>query len=149
MIPVIDLFAGAGGLGEGFSAFLDEDISPFGLKLAMEKDDEACRTLEVRAFFRKFSAGNVPHEYYRLLKGEIGINTLFRKHPDEARAARNEVRCVELGATDTAESTIDMWIERALGNSTRWVLTGGPPCQAFSIAGRGRNRAVPGYVPED
>lgn len=149
MIPVIDLFAGAGGLGEGFSAFTDDCVSPFCLKLSMEKDEEACRTLEVRAFFRRYSAGNVPHDYYRFLKGEIGLNTLFRKHPDEARAACNEVRCVELGATDTAESTIDMWIERALGDSARWVLTGGPPCQAYSIAGRGRNRAVPGYVPED
>lgn len=149
MIPVIDLFAGAGGLGEGFSAFTDDGVPPFGLKLSVEKDEAACRTLELRAFFRKFSVGNVPRDYYRFLKGEIDTRTLFTNHPDEARAAHSEVRCVELGAVDTGASTIDMWIERTLGDSNHWVLAGGPPCQAYSIAGRGRNRAVPGYVPED
>lgn len=149
MIPVIDLFAGAGGLGEGFSAFTDGNAHPFGLKLSMEKDEAACRTLELRAFFRKYPSGNVPRDYYRFLKGEIGLSTLFRNHPHEARAAHSEVRRVELGAIDTAASTIDMWIECTLRDSAHWVLAGGPPCQAYSIAGRCRNRTVPGYVPED
>src|SRR5690606_2385499 len=35
------------------------------------------------------------------------------------------------------------------GHSGAWGLIGGPPCQAYSLVGRSRNRGVSGYVPED
>ena len=46
-IPVIDLFAGPGGLGEGFSACCDQDSAPrFRVALSIEKEGHAHRTLE-------------------------------------------------------------------------------------------------------
>jgi DNA (cytosine-5)-methyltransferase 1 len=41
-IPVIDMFAGPGGLGEGFSSLRDETGNPiFKLCLSIEKDPSA------------------------------------------------------------------------------------------------------------
>jgi site-specific DNA-cytosine methylase len=54
-IPVIDLFAGPGGLGEGFSALTPPGGSPvFRMRLSIKKDPVAHKTLELRAFFRQF-----------------------------------------------------------------------------------------------
>ena len=50
-IPIIDLFAGPGGLGEGFSSVLDEKGNrTFQIKLSIEKDPYAHQTLRLRSF---------------------------------------------------------------------------------------------------
>ncbi|MDW8260882.1 MAG: hypothetical protein RMJ35_00005, partial [Phycisphaerales bacterium] len=52
-VPVIDVFAGPGGLGEGFATATDErGRHPFDVRLSIEKDPVACRTLLLRSFFR-------------------------------------------------------------------------------------------------
>ena len=54
-VKIIDLFAGPGGLGEGFSAYEDEDGNhPFSIAVSVEKEPSAHKTLQLRAFFRKF-----------------------------------------------------------------------------------------------
>src|SRR4051794_1693510 len=70
-IPVIDLFAGPGGLGEGFSAFYLENSCDFQVRLSVEKDFDAFQTLRLRTFFRQFPPGHAPHEYYSVLRGEL------------------------------------------------------------------------------
>jgi DNA (cytosine-5)-methyltransferase 1 len=52
--------------------------------------------------------------------------------------AYNEARCAELGKDDSRD--IDRWIREALHGAPDWVLIGGPPCQAYSLAGRSRMR---------
>ena len=55
MIPIIDIFAGPGGLGEGFSSLVnDANERAFKIKLSIEKEPHAHRTLQLRAFFRQF-----------------------------------------------------------------------------------------------
>ena len=85
---VVDLFAGPGGLGEGFSAFSpDGDDYPFRIEMSVEKEQSAHKTLELRAFFRQFRSG-VPDQYYRYLRGEISRLQLFEDFPQQrARAA--------------------------------------------------------------
>lgn len=57
-IPIIDLFAGPGGLGEGFSSVTDENGDRvFDIKLSIEKDENAHKTLELRSFTRQFPIG--------------------------------------------------------------------------------------------
>ena len=67
MIPVIDLFAGPGGLGEGFSSLIDENGHPvFQTIMSVEKDPQAHQTLRLRSFFQKIFQANgktIPSAY--------------------------------------------------------------------------------------
>lgn len=140
-IPVVDLFAGPGGLGEGFSAYENSGARKgFEVKVSIEKDAVAHRTLSLRAVFRSFPKGKVPDCYYDYIRGDLSPGE-FRSHPDvskEVEEAAREARNATLGETDPHE--IDRWIRDAIGNSDPWVLIGGPPCQAYSVAGRSRMR---------
>lgn len=150
---VIDLFAGPGGLGEGFSAFeRTKGNRPFRIALSVEKEVSAHRTLELRAFYRQFPQGDAPKEYYEYLAGRRGQypeDDLFAlsQYRKEVSAARYEARQLELGKDNRV---INDAIEQALGlRPGPWVLIGGPPCQAYSIMGRSRNRGIKNYTPED
>lgn len=147
-IPVVDLFAGAGGLGEGFSALHTTAKPSFDIRLSVEKDAAAHRTLTLRAFFRKFRNASVPESYYQFLRGEISRDELFARHPTQARAARNEALHAELGGAGFPPELLDSLVSAAIGRAPHWVLIGGPPCQAYSLAGRSRNRGVKGYSAE-
>jgi len=139
-VPVIDLFAGPGGLGEGFSSFSGGDSARrFKIALSIEMDGHAHRTLELRAFTREFPRGKIPPEYYRHLAGALGRDELFAAWPEQAAAARREAWHAELGSVKTPNSEVDRRILEALGSRPKnWVLIGGPPCQAYSLVGRSR-----------
>jgi len=142
-IPCIDLFAGPGGLGEGLSSFTRSDERQvFRIKLSIEKDEHAHRTLELRAFFRQFDPEEVPEGYYDYLAGRISRHDLFAQHPSQAETARKEAWWAELGSSRTPHSTVDERIRVALGTATKWILIGGPPCQAYSTVGRSRIRGA-------
>ena len=138
-IPIIDLFAGPGGLGEGFSSVKADDGKPyFKIGLSVEKDKFAHQTLLLRSVFRHLNQTGETEAYYQYLRKEIDENT-FRAHPAVAGAyklAETEARCIELGKY--AEDQLDDEIEFVLRGSADWVLIGGPPCQAYSVAGRSR-----------
>jgi len=141
-IPVIDVFAGPGGLGEGFSAFKEGDVYPFRIRLSVEKDRRAWETLSLRSFFRQFRANGlrVPDEYYDHVTAPKSYtrHDLFKKFPEQAKAAAEEATCAQLGDS-AADAEIQKAISKRLKGHNRWVLIGGPPCQAYSLAGRSRN----------
>lgn len=64
-IPVIDLFAGPGGLCEGFASLVRGSSREFDIRVSIEKDPVAHRTLSLRALFRSFPVGRVPASYYQ------------------------------------------------------------------------------------
>jgi DNA (cytosine-5)-methyltransferase 1 len=148
VIPVIDLFAGPGGLGEGFSALTIAGGRKFELRLSIEKDRAAHETLRLRAFFRKFPTGSAPDDYYRAVRGEIPIEELSRLHPEQWRSAEIEAWNEELGSRGLRAEKLHSRISAALESSPDWVLIGGPPCQAYSIAGRSRNKGNRDYKAE-
>jgi DNA (cytosine-5)-methyltransferase 1 len=153
-IPIIDIFAGPGGLGEGFSSRIENKERVFDIKLSIEKDAFAHKTLQLRSFYRKFPVGGAPDLYYDVLKEsdnskrEELIEKLFDEYPDEAEEARNEAWCAELGSEkeEFQPEEVDRKIEAGLKGEKNWVLIGGPPCQAYSMAGRSR---VGGISDED
>jgi DNA (cytosine-5)-methyltransferase 1 len=134
-IPIIDLFAGPGGLGEGFSALRGVD-SKFRIGLSIEKDEDAHDTLLLRTFYRQFEHGGAPREYYQYLKGEIDRATLFEAWPGQAAAASAIAWSATLGKI--RKETLRTRIVDAIAGASSWVLIGGPPCQAYSLVGRSR-----------
>ncbi len=138
-IPIIDIFAGPGGLGEGFSSLRSKAGEHFfKIELSIEKDKFAHQTLELRAFYRQFPDNAKPFEYYEYLRGRISRDDLYKKYEAEASNARKEAWLATLGETDDA--LVDSRIREALNGTLNWVLIGGPPCQAYSLIGRAKIR---------
>lgn len=147
---IIDLFAGPGGLGEGFTAFETDGRAPFHIGISVEKDASAHRTLTLRAFLRacRAQSGRMPQAYVDFHADRI-------TEPDWAtidacawQQATAEARRLELGTPDAAEA-VDGAIHALGRDFDDTVLIGGPPCQAYSLVGRARSRGNAGYVPEE
>jgi DNA (cytosine-5)-methyltransferase 1 len=149
-IPVVDIFSGPGGLGEGFSRV--NYGTAFKTVIAIEKDPHAVETLRLRAFYRAvaYSKAPLPDGYIDLLMAE----TLAAKTeamgkialcPEWHRAV-HEVRCMELGKHN---HIYHREIESRLAGRKDWVLIGGPPCQAYSLVGRSRMQNHEGLVHDD
>ncbi len=148
-IPVIDLFAGPGGMGEGFSSVLDaEGKRIFDIKLSIEKDEHAHKTLLLRSFLRQFPVGQFPKEYYEMLREndlkerEKKQQALYKKYKSEFSAAEKEAWLCELGGDKFPPEFVDYRIRKALNKQNDWIIIGGPPCQAYSLVGRSRNRGL-------
>lgn len=151
-IQVVDLFAGPGGLGEGFSSL--GDGRQFEIVVSAEKDFKAWKTLRLRAFYRllKKNKANLD-EYYNYCNDPNAPDeftpSLQTQHLwDEAAW---EARCITLGSSEGNE-TLDSALsdsKHGLRMQRPWVLIGGPPCQAYSVVGRARNNAKADYKAED
>lgn len=139
-VPVIDLFAGPGGLAEGFSP-LGRDVQGnfFKVLLSFEVDPSAYRTLRLRAFLRKFR-NDPPYEYYEFLNGQVLAEPDWRAlYPSQWRIACNETKRMKLGLKDTT-NVLDQHIHQIRKKyGGRTLLLGGPPCQSYSVIGRARN----------
>jgi DNA (cytosine-5)-methyltransferase 1 len=128
------------------SVMNDRGESIFDIKLSIEKDIHAHKTLMWRSFYRQFVKNNkeVPSEYYdayresNLKKREKIIESTLDKYP-EGEIARKEAKLVELGSDKWPPEKVDALINQQLGKKpSDWVLIGGPPCQAYSNVGRSR-----------
>ena len=142
-IPIIDIFAGPSGLGEGFCALQnDKGERVFKIVLSIEKDKHAHETLTLRSFFRQFKPGEAPADYYEFVKGNIELEDLYKKWPDQAASAKNEAWQANLGNKKRSMSheKVDERIKSALKGEEDWLLIGGPPCQAYSVIGRVRKK---------
>lgn len=143
---VVDVFAGPGGLAEGFSSVRGPDGDRvYRIDLSIEKDAVAHRTLRLRAFLRQFE-GRLPDAYYLFLNDGGAEPDWAALFPAQWAAAEREAWCLELGAEDPRirlNARLDAIRARHGG---KVVLIGGPPCQAYSLVGRARNQGKQGYV---
>lgn len=152
-IPVVDIFAGPGGLSEGFARYpyKNPDLHKFQIQLSIEKDAHSNETLRLRSFKRQFPERNIPDLYYQLLQQPIlpiaeRINELFDSYPVEGQIASRETVRAELGNPEF-QLEIETALSKTVGTTKHWVLLGGPPCQAYSLVGRSRNCGNADYVP--
>jgi DNA (cytosine-5)-methyltransferase 1 len=138
-LVAIDLFAGPGGLSDGFVQ------AGFEIAAQVEKDQTACETLQLRVFFRELKKRHKLREYWKLIRGEISQESILQKYPDiadrcSAQVINREFGAKELGADGpTAIYSLMHDGIKHLKVRRANVLLGGPPCQAFSLAGRSRD----------
>jgi len=148
-IPVIDIFAGPGGLGEGFSAFTPNRSSKAAFKIAIsaEMEPNAARTLRLRAFFRQFAPGLAPASYYDYVAGRAN-EPWTASTESQWNAACEEAQQLKLGEPDD-DARLRERVRQVARLDQPWVLIGGPPCQAYSLVGRSRNQGTLGYRAEE
>ena len=142
--PVVDLFAGPGGLGEGLAALRTrQGNSAFHSIVSIERDDHAHDTLTLRHFFRLFHPSVLPDAYYEYIAGQISKNDLINQFPVQWKEAQSSSLKISLGSEN--HSHVKSVIGRRLKNQKRWALVGGPPCQAYSLVGRSRMMNSPEF----
>lgn len=160
-IPIIDLFAGPGGMGEGFSS-LHHDR--FRLSASIEKDPQAHQTLRLRSAFRELSRQQVTPTVWRQWHDIIGATTWHHVFAELSSCSNRLIReaCAfadkeawNLEMAHDNRSEVIEGIRQRLkfaGYSVKpkhCLVIGGPPCQAYSVVGRSRNRGKAGYRPEE
>ena len=145
LIPVVDLFAGPGGLGEGFSRVDDsEGKKVFKTVISIEKDPHARQTLRLRAYYRHFKncGKKLPDYFFSLIrsgnsKEKTSAHKLLSQDPlwkevcrEVPEWTRDGKPSCELGQDNDHIYTA---IKDRLRGAKNWVLIGGPPCQAYSL----------------
>lgn len=150
-INVIDLFAGPGGLGEGFSAYKPEGKSSggFRIRMSVEKEASAHKTLSLRALYRLLNGSGDVRHYHQYFAGHTDRAELI----DRVSDAWEEANIESLGGPKALGEDNEL-IHKRLRELAKekagepWVVIGGPPCQAYSLAGRSRNKGIKGYKAE-
>ena len=126
----IDLFAGAGGLSEGFTRMGFTPIAH------VEMNKDACDTLRTRAVFHWLRENGKENIYYNYLKSENRDKDFFWKENGVPQHVVDSVINKEISKETLSE--IFELIDSILGDKNVDVVIGGPPCQAYSVAGRAR-----------
>lgn len=131
ILGFIDLFAGAGGLSEGF---IRAGFTPIA---HIEMNKYACDTLRSRMAYHYLKQHNRLEEYIKYLKekqeGESG-QKLWEKVPDEVIDS-----VINEEISDETLADIFIKVDKLKGNKQVDFIIGGPPCQAYSIVGRARD----------
>ena len=146
--PIVDLFAGPGGLGEGFSELYTDDASPVFKSIAsVERDQYAHQTLVLRHFYRSFRFEHVPDSYYDYLASRISKEELIAENSKHWKAAESSALQISLGQEN--HDFVRKLIKPRLHGMKKWALIGGPPCQAYSVVGRSRMMGNPDFEEDE
>lgn len=124
----IDLFAGAGGLSEGF---IRQGFLPVA---HIEIDKNACSTLLTSIACHYLKTCNKYQIYKEYLLGQISRETLLKSIPEDLI---NSVINIEI--SDKSINSIFNKIDNISSNNEIDLIIGGPPCQAYSVIGRARD----------
>ena len=124
---IIDLFAGAGGLSEGFRR------NNFEIIAHVEMDKDAAYTLKTREAFYYCKNNNMMNIYIDYLNKKISREKFYSYIPQQVL---NKVINEEI--SEITMPKIFNKIDEMLENKKVLGIIGGPPCQAYSIAGRSR-----------
>ena len=124
-LTMIDLFAGAGGLSEGFIRAGFKPVAH------VEMDPAACNTLRTRAAYYWLNENRQLPIYYKYLKRELTRSELYSSVPD---AVLGSVIEAPIGAK--TNPSIFKKVQELAEKRSLDLLVGGPPCQAYSLMGR-------------
>ncbi len=124
----IDLFAGAGGLSEGF---VRQGYSPV---VHIEMNNYACETLKTRVSYHWLKDKGKLDFYYRYLQGEVSKSDLWAAIPENLISS---VINIEISAQNIYN--IFNNIDNQIKNKKIDLIIGSPPCQTYSIMSRARD----------
>ena len=124
----LDLFAGAGGLSEGF---IQAGYTPIA---HVEMDEAACFTLKTRTVYHWLKKHDKLTFYKDYVSGQITRDDLYKIVPEQVL---NTVLNYEI--SDEKLPEIFEKIDNILGENRLDLIVGGPPCQAYSLVGRARS----------
>lgn len=127
-LKYIDLFAGAGGLSEGFIREGFQAIAH------VEMDKDACDTLKTRLAYHYLSQNNKLSIYKAYLKNEITREVLWGNIPEPILES-----VINEEITGKTITGIFNNIDKQLDVHKVDLIIGGPPCQAYSLVGRSRD----------
>lgn len=130
MITFLDLFAGAGGLSEGFASAGYKPIAH------VEMDKDACSTLKTRECYYYLKEHGQEKTYLKYLKGSISREDLYAMVP---QYVLDSVVCATM-SDDTMPAIFERIDKSILKKGEKQIdlIIGGPPCQAYSQVGRSR-----------
>jgi DNA (cytosine-5)-methyltransferase 1 len=130
-LTYMELFAGAGGLAEGF---LKAGFTPVA---HIEMDKYASLTTKTRLAYHHLKKENKVSVYHAYLKGQMSRNELYSYLPENyaSMVINEEIKEENLA---TLFEKIEENLMR-LGLKKIKVIAGGPPCQAYSLVGRARD----------
>ena len=127
----IDLFAGAGGLSEGF---LQAGFKPVA---HVEMNEFAAKTLETRSAYYYLKGTDNLALYKKYVSGKISRDDFMKQIPASiTKTIINETMSDE--TLPAIFKTID-GIMKIRGINKIDVIVGGPPCQAYSLVGRAQS----------
>ena len=126
-IRVLDLFAGAGGLSEGFIS------TGFNVISHVELDNAACCTLKTRVSYHYLKSIANLHYYYDYLSGKINRSQFYDLIPEVELK-----KIINLPIGEETNQQIFNIIDSNNNNQGIDIIIGGPPCQAYSLVGRAR-----------
>jgi DNA (cytosine-5)-methyltransferase 1 len=124
----LDLFAGGGGLSEGFIRAGFKPVAH------VEMDQDACYTLKTRAGKHWLTENNSDEIYYKYLSNEITRDQFYEKIPKNILSSIINAE-IEKKNLSNIFSKIDGFND----NNKINLIIGGPPCQAYSLVGRSRD----------
>lgn len=138
---LIDLFAGAGGLCEGFVQCGYDVIAH------VEMNKMACKTLETREVYHYLKAHNRLETYREYERGLIDRTELLSRVPSNV--------CNSVIEKEMSKDTIKSIFERVDKLMKEKKVThidaiiGGPPCQAYSLVGRAQSKHMNHNMSDD
>lgn len=124
-IRFIDLFAGAGGLSEGFIRQGFEPVAH------VEMDKAACNTLRTRTAYYYLKETNQFNKYLKYLNGDIKRSELYALLPDKLKKS-----VINLAIGEENNQEIFNRIDELNEEQHIDLIIGGPPCQAYSLINR-------------
>jgi DNA (cytosine-5)-methyltransferase 1 len=125
----IDLFAGAGGLSEGFKRAGFEPIAH------VEMMEAACFTMKTRSAYYHLKENSFESKYHAYLRDHITRGELYRDIPQEIL---DTVIHAPIGK-ETNDAIFQQIDQNLNGTKEVDLIIGGPPCQAYSLVGRARS----------
>lgn len=131
---VMDLFAGCGGLSEGF------EQTGFEVIAQIEMDKRSCETLKTRHLYYELKKIGKEYFYSKVLKEESSHDDILDKFPEIRESVSHRVIQVEFGKESFKKILEKIEATRKFHRAAKFhVVIGGPPCQPYSLMGRARD----------